>query len=66
MSTPIEEVDKHIADYSQRASEGLNLLDVWEVINALLEIRNSISASTFVLEIDGDEMTKYFKGGKNV
>jgi hypothetical protein len=64
MNDPISQIDKFIEDYSQRAFGGLNHLDVWDVINALLEIRHSIS--NFELVIDGDEMSKYFKGKKNV
>jgi hypothetical protein len=64
MSNPIDEVDKYIKDYSERALGGLNSLEVWDVINALLEIRHSIS--THELIIDGDELTKYFKGEKGV
>jgi hypothetical protein len=56
-------LDDYIKELHDRSTSGLTLLEVWDVINALLEIRNNIHIPEFVL--DGDAFTKAVKEAKN-
>jgi len=56
-------LDDYIKELHDRSASGLALLEVWDVINALLEIRNNIHIPEFVL--DGDAFTKAVKEAKN-
>jgi hypothetical protein len=57
----MEQLDEYLSELANIYSDDkFRLLPVYEVIDRLLDIRNSIPD----IIIDGDEMTKYFKGSR--
>ena len=57
----METIDKYLSQYAAMyAHDDHLLIPVYQIIDVLLEIRNSIQNETPEIVIDGDEMTKYF------
>jgi hypothetical protein len=63
MNDPLQPLDHYVAELYSQAKGGLGLLDVWAVIDELLQIRHNIKIPEFVM--DGDAFTKAVKEAKD-
>jgi hypothetical protein len=63
MNDPLQPLDDYVAKLYSQAKGGLGLLDVWDVIDELLQIRHNIKIPEFVM--DGDAFTKAVKEQKD-
>jgi hypothetical protein len=63
MTDPLHPLDDYLTKLYSQAKGGLGLLDVWAVIDELLQIRHDIKIPEFVM--DGDAFTKAVKEAKN-
>lgn len=59
MTNPLSPLDDYISSLYKSATHGLGLLEVWDVIDSLLQIRHDINIPDFVM--DGDAFTKAVK-----
>ena len=60
MLDPLQPLDDYIAELSKQSKGGRELIEVWDIIDRLLEIRHAIQIPEFVL--DGDEFAKLTRG----
>lgn len=62
----MEEIDKYLAELSEvYAYDSFSRISLENVINRLLEIRNSLPKTKGrEIVIDGDELSKYFRGNR--
>jgi hypothetical protein len=63
MNDPLQPLDNYVSKLYSQAKGGLGLLDVWVVIDELLQIRHNIKIPEFIM--DGDAFTKAVKEAKN-
>jgi hypothetical protein len=63
MTDPLHPLDDYVAELYSQAKGGLGLLDIWAVIDELLQIRHNIKIPEFVM--DGDAFTKAVKEAKD-
>ena len=63
MSDPLEPLDLYIAHLYELSQSNVSLLEVWDVIDRLLQIRHEMKIPEFVL--DGDAFTKAVKEAKD-
>jgi hypothetical protein len=63
MNDPLEPLDTYISHLYDLAKSNVGLLEVWDVIDNLLQIRHDIKIPEFVM--DGDAFTKAVKAAQD-
>lgn len=64
MTAPFDPLDQYLAHLYEVAKSGVGLLETWDVIDSLLQIRHDMEIPEFVL--DGDAFTKAVKEARGV
>ena len=63
MTDPLKPLDDYISDLYKSAKSGVGLLESWDVIDSLLQIRHDIKIPEFIM--DGDAFTKAVKEARD-